>query len=118
MIVTAVILYCRFQVKLQRTGRMTDDSTDPEWAEANRVNWRSRRGMLELDLLLRPFARDCYLQLDADLRAAYRQLLDCDDQDIWSWLQGASSPPTDLERVIASIAAFNGGRHAHQSPRS
>ena len=34
--------------------------------ELNRMRWRCRRGLLELDLLLGPFFEAMYLTLDAD----------------------------------------------------
>ena len=38
--------------------------------ELNRLRWRSRRGMLELDLLLLPFFDDVFLELsDAEQQA-------------------------------------------------
>lgn len=46
------------------------------------VVWRSRRGMLELDVLLRPFASDRYEQLPIDQRRSFEQLLELDDVDI------------------------------------
>jgi len=34
--------------------------------ELNRLRWRSRRGLLELDLLLLPFYDEMYSELEAD----------------------------------------------------
>ena len=36
-----------------------------EQEEFNRMRWAARRGMLELDLVLEPFVRARYTQLDA-----------------------------------------------------
>jgi antitoxin CptB len=52
----------------------------------NRVLWASRRGMLELDLILRPFAEFVYPHLSGAEQKLYRQLLDCEDQDLFAWL--------------------------------
>ena len=71
-----------------------------------RALWRSRRGMLELDLLLTEFARQRYPQLAAPERAAYRRLLARDDWEIWDWLHGAPPAP-DFARIVQLIAAFN-----------
>ena len=40
-----------------------------EW---NRAKWASRRGLLELDLLLAPFVTEAFLELNAILRQDYR----------------------------------------------
>ena len=75
--------------------------------ECHRVLWRSRRGMLELDLLLVEFARERYPRLPASQREAYRQLLDAEDALIWDWLQCRVTPPSRLTSVVESIIAFN-----------
>ena len=53
-----------------------------------RLCWHSRRGMLELDLMLGPFVRECYPGLDSELQHAYQRLLECEDQDLFRWLVG------------------------------
>ncbi|WP_300425639.1 succinate dehydrogenase assembly factor 2 [uncultured Thalassolituus sp.] len=53
--------------------------------QAKRVVWHSRRGMLELDVLLLPFAEQKYRDLSDDDQALYRQLLDCEDPDLFTW---------------------------------
>ena len=50
--------------------------------ELNRLFWHSRRGMLELDVLLVPFVKEVYPSLDAEDQARYRKLLECEDQDL------------------------------------
>ena len=54
-----------------------------EW---NRAKWASRRGLLELDLLLAPFVTEAFLELNAVLRQDYRELLFQDDQDLMEWI--------------------------------
>ena len=48
----------------------------------NRMRWASRRGLLELDLLLGPFMDACYRNLDAAKRSDYQRLMAHEDQDI------------------------------------
>ncbi len=77
-------------------------------AQMNRCYWRSRRGLLELDLLLPPFVRARFATLSERQRAALERLLACEDVDIWAWFRGESAPAsTDLVELVASIAAFN-----------
>ncbi len=79
--------------------------------EARRVLWRSRRGLLELDLLLPPFARDRYRLLDLAERSAFQALLECEDTDIWSWLQRRTTPETaELLGIVDAILRFNAER--------
>ncbi|HTO58133.1 MAG TPA: succinate dehydrogenase assembly factor 2 [Pseudomonadales bacterium] len=76
--------------------------------ERNRAYWRSRRGLLELDLLLPPFVVARYDALTRDEKRTLDALLDCEDQDVWDWMQQRSAPPhADLAALIDSIRLFN-----------
>ena len=71
--------------------------------------WRSRRGMLELDLELVPFARDRFEHLGTADQAAYVRLLDEDDWRIHDWLSGRSKPgDAALERIVRIIRRARG----------
>ncbi|TLX54688.1 hypothetical protein DN824_09620 [Stutzerimonas nosocomialis] len=72
--------------------------------ELNRLFWHSRRGMLELDVLLVPFVREVYADLDADDQARYRKLLACEDQDMFGWFMEREEPEDeDLRRMVRMI---------------
>ena len=71
-----------------------------------RLKWRSRRGMLELDLLLMPFFDEVYKDLSEQDQLAYARLLEQDDPDLLDWLSRQSSPEDDdLKRLITMILA-------------
>ena len=77
-----------------------------EW---NRAKWASRRGLLELDLLLAPFVTEAFLGLNAVLRQDYRELLFQDDQDLMEWIMGRSATAEDrFVPVIEEIRRFHG----------
>ena len=77
-----------------------------EW---NRAKWASRRGLLELDLLLAPFVMETFLELNASLRQNYRELLFQDDQDLMEWIMGRSAITEDrFVSVIEEIRRFHG----------
>ena len=77
-----------------------------EW---NRAKWASRRGLLELDLLLAPFVTEAFLELNASLRQDYRKLLFQDDQDLMEWIMGRSAITEDrFVPVIEEIRRFHG----------
>lgn len=81
------------------------------------VLWRSRRGMLELDLELVPFARDRFNDLSAADQAAYVRLLGEDDWRIHDWLRGRSNPgDAALDRIVSIIrkARDDGPANANQ----
>ena len=77
-----------------------------EW---NRAKWASRRGLLELDLLLAPFVTEAFLELTVVLRQDYRELLFQDDQDLMEWIMGRSAITEDrFGPVIREIRRFHG----------
>ena len=76
-----------------------------EWT---RAKWASRRGLLELDLLLSPFVANAFSDLSPELRSAYRELLFQDDQDLMEWIMGRSElPDPRFDSIIAAIQAFH-----------
>lgn len=81
--------------------------------EYNRLFWASRRGMLELDLILVPFVEQRLRQLDdIDLRR-YIALLECEDTELFAWfLQRQMPEDPELAGIVEQILA-----HA-RTPRS
>ena len=75
--------------------------------DKNRLFWASRRGMLELDLILLPFAENIYPQLAVDDQLLYQQLLACEDQDLFSWLLGRKVPEDERIRQIVDIVLLS-----------
>ena len=71
--------------------------SEAERAAYHRVLWHSRRGMLELDILLEGFVRHRYLELSAPQQALYRQLLACEDQQLFDWF--LKKRPVDIEEL-------------------
>ena len=80
-----------------------------------RVSWRSRRGMLELDLYLVPFADREYAGLSAAQRRSYGALLEQADWEILDWLQGRSAPPVRFEDIVDSIRTAAAGDRADRN---
>ena len=72
--------------------------------ELNRLRWRSRRGMLELDLLLLPFFDDVFHDLYEHEQQAFIRLLDQDDPDLLYWFsQKGQSDDTELQEMVDKI---------------
>ena len=73
-------------------------------AEYQRLCWRSRRGMLELDLVLTTFVREQLPLLDAAGRDSYRRLLECEDRELCGWFFGRITPQDeDIAAIVARI---------------
>ena len=75
-------------------------------ADHRRVCWHSRRGMLELDLVLMPFAEHAYPALSELERGQYRDLLACEDTDIFAWLVHRVPPWPPHEAIVQRILAY------------
>ncbi len=72
--------------------------------ELNRLFWHSRRGMLELDVLLVPFVQEVYPGLGAEDQARFRKLLECEDQDMFGWFMQRGEPEdADLRIIVRMI---------------
>ena len=72
--------------------------------ELNRLFWHSRRGMLELDVLLVPFTQEVYPTLNETDRELYVRLLSCEDQDMFGWfMERTESEDPELQRMVRMI---------------
>ena len=63
----------------------------------------NRRGMKENDILLGNFARKNIGNLSLDELNVYESLLNENDQDIYLWISGGKSIPSQYEKIINKI---------------
>jgi len=56
-------------------------------ASLNRLKWKCRRGLLELDLVLQDFVQNDLVQEDMSMLS---ELLELDDGDLWDIVSGRS----------------------------
>ena len=68
--------------------------------ELNRLRWRSRRGMLELDLLLQPFFDEVFRELPETVQETFELLLEQDDPDLLMWFSRKAEPE---EKALAEL---------------
>lgn len=61
-------------------------------AELDRIRWRCKRGLLELDLVLEAFQREHLEKLSPTELAAFSRLLDSADNDLWDWVSARGEP--------------------------
>jgi antitoxin CptB len=70
----------------------------------HRTYWHSRRGMLELDLILMPFVEKHYRLLSDSDKQRYLRLLECEDQDLFSWFMHHKQPEdAELAQTVAMV---------------
>ena len=65
-------------------------------ADPNRLRWRCRRGMRELDQLMLRYLDQRWPQADDAERGVFLRLLDSEDDKLWQWCMGLM-PPDDPE---------------------
>jgi Uncharacterized conserved protein len=65
---------------------------DEEGVE-RRLRWRLRRGVRELDLILMRYFDHRYRTAPPAERAAFAELLDCEDPQLLGWLLGDAPLP-------------------------
>ena len=71
--------------------------------DKNRLYWASRRGMLELDLILEPFLDNHFDALSDEDKLLYEQLLEEQDPDLFQWFMRGAQPDTDGLKHIVEI---------------
>lgn len=77
--------------------------------EKNRLRWASRRGMLELDLVLSPFLENHYDQLSAEDQKLFQLLLEEQDQDMFNWFIHRQEPGDEnLQKIVALVRSKTG----------
>lgn len=54
--------------------------------EINRIHWKCRRGMREIDLLLREFSMETLVNLEEDQIKLFDAVLDYDDQQLFDYI--------------------------------
>ena len=54
--------------------------------EINRINWKCRRGMREIDLLLREFSLTSIKKLSSDDLSVFDEILNYDDQKLYDFI--------------------------------
>ncbi len=75
--------------------------------DKQRLRWQCRRGMLELDLFFEPFYEAKFAELSEQQQATFAELLDCHDQDLFSWFIGsAQSENVAFQELISLIKAY------------
>lgn len=75
----------------------------------NRLFWSSRRGMLELDLVLMPFIENVYPGLPEADQQLYHELLEEQDQDLFTWFMRREDPAEPNLLRIVNIIRENTG---------
>lgn len=77
--------------------------------DINRLRWASRRGMLELDLILGPFLDNVFPGLSEQDQQRFETLLTSEDQDLYNWFMRRGDPSDPENLAIVEIIRANTG---------
>ena len=78
--------------------------SDAERIELQKLRWRSRRGMRELDQLMERYLAQRWLEADSAERAVFDRLLACEDDRLWRWFLGyETAEDADLHALVERI---------------
>jgi antitoxin CptB len=80
------------------------EPSDAERIELQKLRWRSRRGMRELDQLMERYLTQRWLEADSTERAVFDRLLACEDDRLWRWFLGyETAEDADLHALVERI---------------
>jgi antitoxin CptB len=68
--------------------------------EIERIRWRCRRGLLELDIVLGRFIETHYAQLDEAEQRAFDALLDMPDTVLWDMVAGRQEAAQNEQQAL------------------
>jgi antitoxin CptB len=68
--------------------------------ELERLRWRCRRGLLELDIVLGRFVEQHYVGLDEAQQATFNVLLDMPDTVLWDMIAGRQEAAQSEQQAL------------------
>ena len=74
-------------------------------AEHDRIRWRCRRGLLELDLVLERFLKGRFAGLDGEMVRRFDELLDQPDNDLLDLALGRAEPAPRYRAIVEMLRA-------------
>ena len=74
-------------------------------AEFDRIRWRCRRGLLELDIVLQRFLERRFDGLEPNDRRLFDELLDAPDNDLLDMALGRAEPAPRYRAVVEMLRA-------------
>ena len=77
---------------------------EPQDDQERLLQWRCRRGLKELDVLIQPFLHNAFRGLSVSEKAAFTRLMACEDMDLLDWLLHQATPiDPELEQLVERI---------------
>ena len=74
--------------------------------QLKKLHWASRRGMLELDVVLIPYLEQEACHFDEAQAAEYARFLEQDDPDLYAWIMGFETAKSEFSGFVEAIKDF------------
>lgn len=71
-----------------------------------KLQWASRRGMLELDVVLLPYLDKKGTSFSEEQIEHYGQFLEETDPDLYAWIMGFEQPKPEYKLLVGDIKQF------------
>lgn len=71
--------------------------------QRERLRWRCRRGLLELDILLQRFLDQHYTELDERQLITFETLLSLPDNELWDIISSKKEPANDNLKPLLTL---------------
>lgn len=68
-----------------------------------KLQWQCRRGMLEIDLVLKRYLSESYLKADENEKTIFEALLIENDQQLFLWLMGKENAPEKYADLVEKL---------------
>ncbi|NVJ65481.1 MAG: succinate dehydrogenase assembly factor 2 [Gammaproteobacteria bacterium] len=81
-------------------------SENENQAELKALLWATRRGMLELDVILTPYLQQEFAQMTASEIEHFKAFLGQDDPDLYAWLMGFEAPKPEFAALSGKIRNY------------
>ena len=80
------------------------NSAETDLALQKRLRWQCRRGMLEMDFLLRRYIDTAFLSSTPEAKVSFEALLQLEDDVLWDYLLGIKTPSElDFQQLLIAI---------------
>lgn len=84
-----------------------DAMNEADERELQRLRWRCRRGMRELDQLFGRYLDRVWRQASDHERGVFLRLLEIEDDKLWHWLMGNDTPSdAELAQLVDRIRSL------------
>ena len=73
----------------------------------NKLRWKARKGIRELDILLQTYLETCYNDLSNQDKELYEEILDIETYDLLNAITGKSSYDHKYETIIDQLSKLS-----------